>query len=196
MNFRSRIIACAGAVTLFASLLANAAEPPDASDLECADEGFRVEQADNLGLISERCQVDPDVLESEVKRELEERLRKLARVAAMLGDRPYEISSPRRETLHFGLQVTETARGLRVDHVDNGGAAARAGIHRGDVIVTIDAVATSGTGRAVVASSLANASNKGARAIGVDRDGRRLEIPVVPSVVVTPAYRFSVARQQ
>lgn len=196
MNFRSRAITSAGAVTLLASLLANAAEPSNTSDLECADEGFRVEQADNLGLISERCQVNPDVLESQVKRELEERLRKLARVAAMLGDGPYEISSPRRETLHFGLRVSETARGLRVDQVDDDGAAARAGVRHGDVIVTIDGVATSGTGRAVVAASLADVSNKGARTVGVDRNGRRLDMPVVPSAVVTPAYRFTVARKQ
>jgi predicted metalloprotease with PDZ domain len=68
----------------------------------------------------------------------------------ILGYGGYKLETSSRKTPQLGIELDETAEGLKVTRVDRGGAAYKAGLRAGDILVSVDGLDMQKAGQAVL----------------------------------------------
>jgi predicted metalloprotease with PDZ domain len=68
----------------------------------------------------------------------------------ILGYAGYKLETSSRKTPQLGIELDETAEGLKITRVDRGGAAYKAGLRAGDLLVSVDGLDMQKAGQAVM----------------------------------------------
>ena len=68
----------------------------------------------------------------------------------ILGYAGYKLETSSRKTPQLGIELDETAEGLKITRADRGGAAYKAGLRAGDILVSVDGLDLRKDGQALM----------------------------------------------